>query len=522
MSKMLRATPGLLRLMVATGSSSMVQQWREVAHPRYVAVVERWRQRSIPDLATADLVSGLGELVDAGARYYTSVQTIIPLAATSEILFTRFYDSLIRRREDPPATSFLLGFDSAPIRAEKSLHDLAAWTQTRPGLDEALAARTSAELATSLSSSGTPIGVADDEWHTWRARFSEHLARYGHTVYNLDPVNPVPADDPRPLLETVLHTLRGATSDPYVRQRRSADRREELTAATLARLDPVRARVFRDLLRWAQEAGPVREDALADVGLGWPCLRAVARELGRRLVAAGALDDADDVYWLEPSEIQPATSSTAAPLGTAVAERRERWRGQRRANPPQMLPAGTRLDWLESMMPAASIEQTGSEIRGISGSGGQVTGVARVVAGPQDFGRLQPGEILVASITTPAWTPLFALAAGVITDIGGPLSHSSIVAREYGIPAVLGTGVATRQIPDGSRIRLDGDLGRVRLLDAPEGDTDGPENVGEDGGTRRFGVLVVVVGVAAAALVGWLLVRRRRCRYPGAAQRPVG
>ena len=97
-------------------------------------------------------------------------------------------------------------------------------------------------------------------------------------------------------------------------------------------------------------------------------------------------------------------------------------------------------------MPAASEDQTGDVIKGIAGSAGTITAPARVLGGPQDFGQMQPGDVLVASITTPAWTSLFAMASGVVTDIGGPLSHSSIVAREYGIPAVLGTAVATRRI----------------------------------------------------------------------------
>jgi pyruvate,water dikinase len=83
--------------------------------------------------------------------------------------------------------------------------------------------------------------------------------------------------------------------------------------------------------------------------------------------------------------------------------------------------------------------------------------------GPEDFGRMQPGDVIVAVITTPAWTPLFVRAAAVVTDIGGPLSHSSIVAREYGIPAVLGTGAATRRIQDGQMITVDGNAGTVSL-----------------------------------------------------------
>jgi pyruvate,water dikinase len=106
----------------------------------------------------------------------------------------------------------------------------------------------------------------------------------------------------------------------------------------------------------------------------------------------------------------------------------------------------------------------GDTIKGVAASPGQVTGTARVLHGPADFGQMQPGDVLVASLTTPAWTPLFAMASAVVTDIGGPLSHGSIVAREYGIPAVLGTMVATERIRSGQTVRVDGDRGTVTLL----------------------------------------------------------
>jgi pyruvate,water dikinase len=91
-----------------------------------------------------------------------------------------------------------------------------------------------------------------------------------------------------------------------------------------------------------------------------------------------------------------------------------------------------------------------------------------VICGPEEFALMKPGDILVAKITTPAWTPLFALASGVVTDVGGPLSHSSIVAREYGVPAVLGTGEATRRIRSGQRVTVDGGSGVVKV-DEPAG-----------------------------------------------------
>ena len=247
-------------------------------------------------------------------------------------------------------------------------------------------------------------------------------------------MNPVPADQPVPLLETMRFFVSGKGADPYERQRRLARRRDEATATVLARLDPARAKAFRRLVRWAQRVAPMREDALADVGLAWPELRRMLAEVGRRLQRAGVINEPDDVFWLQRSEINEGLGS----LADQVAQRKQLWRGQRRATPPQLLPKGGWGDMWSKWMPAASEDQTGDVIKGIAGSAGTITAPARVLGGPQDFGQMQPGDVLVASITTPAWTSLFAMASGVVTDIGGPLSHSSIVAREYGIPARAG------------------------------------------------------------------------------------
>lgn len=108
--------------------------------------------------------------------------------------------------------------------------------------------------------------------------------------------------------------------------------------------------------------------------------------------------------------------------------------------------------------------QTGDVIKGVATSAGKVTAPACVLHGPEDFDLMKPGAVLVAGTTTPAWTPLFAMASAIVTDIGGPLSHGSIVAREYGIPAVMGTGVATRRIRNGQLVTVDGSAGNVTLL----------------------------------------------------------
>jgi rifampicin phosphotransferase len=528
--RLLAKTPTALQLLMKSGSGSAVERWREHARPRYARMVEDRKTELPEDLRARELLDGAWRLLDAGTEYYTSVQTIIPLATISEALFTTFYDRLLRREGDPPAQTYLLGFDSMPIQADKSLYDLATWSQKHPSLARMLAGTSTERILEVLEAEVPSSDVDAEEWREWRSRFQSHLDRYGHTVYNLDFVNPVPADDPTPLIDTLKFYLRGEGQNPHERQRGIATRREEATRVVLERLDPPRGILFGRLLQWAQGVAPVREDALADVGLAWPVMRRMLLELGLRLVGAGVAERPADVFWLHRDELEDTAGSLdagqtqLASLAELVEQRKMLWRGQRRVTPPQLLPRGTWLEVFERLMPAASEEQTGDTIKGVAASGGQVTAPARVLSGPEDFGQMQPGDVLVAGITTPAWTSLFAMASAVVTDVGGPLSHSSIVAREYAIPAVLGTGVATRRIHSGQSVRVDGDAGTVTLLDGP-GTTDAEQSLPEpEFGTRGLGVstktvarIALVAGTVVAAAIWW-----RKLQNTGTAKLQVG
>ena len=138
---------GMARLLLHSGRASRrllspehgaEARWRTHAHPRYVEVVRAATDEPAADRPDAELVVRARRLLDAGTEYYTAVQTIIPLAASSETLLTWFYDHLVRRPGDPAAGTFLVGFDSLPIRAEKSLWDLVVWSRERPALVETL------------------------------------------------------------------------------------------------------------------------------------------------------------------------------------------------------------------------------------------------------------------------------------------------------------------------------------------------------------------------------------------------
>jgi pyruvate,water dikinase len=312
------------------------------------------------------------------------------------------------------------------------------------------------------------VHLGNGSWGEFERRFQTHLRRYGHSIYDLDFAKPLPADDPLPLVETLKLFIRGEGTDPHERQRKALERREEAVDVALDRVKGLKRRLFCWTLGWAQRFALVREDSIFDIGLGYPVLRGLLLELGRRLAESGAIAGTGDVFWLKRDEVEGAILTLDAhgvpgDMAARVAERRAAWRVHKRATPPQQLPYKGRVMGIktDAFMAMDAEDQTGDALKGVAASPGQVTAPARVLLGPEDFGDMRPGDVLVTEITTPAWTPLFAMAAGIVTDVGGPLSHGSIVAREYGIPAVLGTGVATQRIRSGQSITVDGSTGTV-------------------------------------------------------------
>jgi len=453
-------------------------RWRDEARPRYLAVIERWQSRPLSEYTATELLEGAYQIVAEAANIYTVYQSgVVVLAMGAEMLFTAFY-KLIRRAGDPPALTFLVGGDSTPILAEKSLYNVAQWCRERGKLAEYVARTPGEQLAALLKSDAPPPGVAADKWHELARRFQAHLTQYGHLVYDLDFGKPVPADDPAPLLEALRLYLADPSMDPHHRQQAQIARREKAARKVSKRLKGLRLKWFRKLLGWAQKYVPMREDPLADIGLGYPLLRQMLRELGERLARAGMLEQPDEVYWLYEAEAREAAAALdrgeqLGCMSETIRHRQAQWRAARRVAPPIGLPERSGMTkFVEKVGPARVASEEGNTIRGVGVSPGSVTARACVLHGPDDFNRMQPGGVLVAAITTPAWTPLFAMASAVVTDTGGPLSHGSIVAREYGIPAVLGTGLATRRIRHGQVITVDGDAGTVTLVDTHEAVSD--------------------------------------------------
>ncbi len=213
------------------------------------------------------------------------------------------------------------------------------------------------------------------------------------------------------------------------------------------------------------------------------------RDFGALLAQRGVLAEADDVFHLRHVEVEDALADVQlawASGGTELGARHWRPIVERRkamvqalsgwSAPPALGPAPEKLDdpavqmlWgitdatIESWL-GADGDDDADVVRGYAASPGVVEGVARVLMSANDIGQIREGEILVCPVTAPSWGPVFSKIAAAVSDIGGSMSHAAIVAREYGMPAVVGTGKATVKIRTGDRVRVDGDRGIVMVL----------------------------------------------------------
>jgi rifampicin phosphotransferase len=299
-----------------------------------------------------------------------------------------------------------------------------------------------------------------------------YLARYGGRSRLHELSEPRVAERPELALQTVRLFLERPRDLPAERAARAAER-DRLEAETLARIDDPEERArFADVLRRCVTAVPLEEShAYAIDYPGLAAVREVLLGCGRRLVAEGRLDGPDDVFMLHWEELREAVAdSWGAPLQELAAKRREELDAARGSAPLPYL--GPPPEPHADVPPAVakfygvpgSARFEGDVLHGTAASAGRAVGPARVVRVSADFERVRPGDILVCTTTTPAWTPLFGSVSGLVADTGGILSHAAVVAREYSIPAVVGAEVATVTIPDGARVAVDGDAGTATIL----------------------------------------------------------
>lgn len=257
--------------------------------------------------------------------------------------------------------------------------------------------------------------------------------------------------------------LTGEGADPEAAARRLAVERTEARARLLAMTAPPLRPVVRRLLASA-ERGPARRDrAKGTLVRGISGLRRVLFHASDRLVSEGSLPDRTQLFMATSDELAELLADPAA-FTSILAERRRRYEALDALEPPFAFDGSIPdpATWPRRDAPAVGARPT--TFTGIGVSSGRAQGRARVITDPGNPRGIEPGEVLVAPLTDPAWTPLFLAAAAVVVDVGAMLSHAAIVARELGVPAVISVEQASTQIADGDMLDVDGDRSVVTVI----------------------------------------------------------
>jgi rifampicin phosphotransferase len=317
----------------------------------------------------------------------------------------------------------------------------------------------------------------------------DYLATWGRRAIRYQVAYPTIGERPDWVLAALkAQAERGA--DALARERAHAATRATTEQRVLAALGDTAE--TRRRIAFAQKAAPLREgNETATVALPVAAARRVGQEIGRRLTARGALVDPDHVFDLTVDEVVAVLRGTpTAPSDPgALAAERNRERTVARPEPPHSFgtpipppdlsafPADVAatmgaLLWLVQKSQSGESEADGDaaslaarsisgDATGIGGSPGTYEGTVRVIRGEEEFDKLEDGDVLVCPITSPIWSMLFPQVGALVCDAGGPMSHPAIIAREFGVPAVLSTGDATSTFVDGERVRVDGNNGVV-------------------------------------------------------------
>jgi phosphohistidine swiveling domain-containing protein len=467
-AKQARAEENVGRAMASVG-----ELWRDELLPEVQRNLDVMASRDVAMLTDADLHSVLQDTIDRGRRLAEIHMQIVFPAYLAVSEFEELYNELFSPEDKFEAHRLLQGLPNKTVEFGHELWKLSRSARWSPGVMEVLDHEPADRAVEALrrANGGRPF----------LAELTAYLQVYGHRASIWGLAGKTWIEDPTPVIKNLKDYTQQPDSESPIREfERLAAEREEAIAAARERLagypGPVRDQ-FELMLKAAQEGIVISEDHgfyIDSAGLAQ--IRRVLLEAGRRLAIASAINHHEDVFMLTVKEL---LDGLADPAGSeyidAVAERYDEMERYADIIPPLTLgsmPPGpppesamTRLMAKFSGAPVAPSENS-NEVRGSAGSSGKVVGIARVVSTLEDAARIQPGEILVAPTTAPPWTPLFASVAAVVTNSGGMLSHCAVVAREYAIPAVVGTGNATSAIADGQTIEVDGDAGVVRILDS--------------------------------------------------------
>ncbi|MBL4622875.1 MAG: hypothetical protein JKY89_10795 [Immundisolibacteraceae bacterium] len=441
-----RTLPGMAHFILrALAKPNWYADWLEDAEPLFDKLLADLKAQPAATLNASDLLKRAELLVSYGAEWWYPVA----FGGVDVFFISGAYNKFIPNARFPVHV-LLYGYPGPQIDAEQQLWQIA----------EALR---QLNLSTPVIEQLTDPGIAP--------LVDAYYSRYGHVLDSIDPVYPVLSEQPQRLVSAVEAYLNTPQPAPVKRADRTAAKRE---TATTAALQAVEGKIFggwlfRRLLSFVQALASNREQVNWNFQRAFGELRTTLLLLGKQLVKSGHLTKPEQLFFLQWSEIkilieQPATLTSKPDNNAETADGRQAlWRQRQTLTAPSRIPPADHPTWENEGFKGGSLG-TDRTLTGAAASTGIAKGIARVVRQPADVEQLQPGEILVAHATTPAMNSAISRAAAIVSNVGGVTTHSALIAREFGIPAVIGTEVGTEVIKDGMELEVDGDAGVVRFL----------------------------------------------------------
>lgn len=455
------------------GVHAIKQNWEQIHLPEVQESLRFWESFDLRTAGMPALLDHVGAtLIRFERLWHIHFLTVFPLYfAISQ--FDELYSDLFGQENALHAYRLLQGFDNKTLETDRALWALSQKALSNPAMKDLFETEASAQIVNTLKHNPEALEFSK--------ALGVFLANYGQRAngWNLNEVSWI--EDPTTVVKTLKEYVLEPPADPAIEMKALSDKREqsiqEAKSALQGYPQPVQDE-FETMLFAAQYANVLSEDHgfWIDFRSNYK-VRCVIIEFGRRFSEAGLIDSPQDVFHLSLEQLQQ-TVQQWPPRSEQKVGRAEKTAFAACLNltPPPVLgtaPPGPPPDdpiarTLSKFFGLPVSDEPPSpdtkSLLGHAGSSGTVRGPAKVVLSMQDADKLQEGDILVTATTAPPWTPLFATAAAVVTDAGGVLCHCAVVAREYGIPAVVGTIHATTVIQDGQMLEVNGNTGQVKIV----------------------------------------------------------
>ncbi len=441
-----------------------LERWEQEYLPEVMRHNAAIRERNYAAMTGRELAVHLDELRASRVRMWDlHMRAVGPVMAAAG-QFVNVYEQIFGA--DGGAYVLMQGFPNKSVESGAKLWELSRQAAQRPAVRDVILGAPPARALAELERT--------DDGRAFLAMFRSYLEEYGWRSDAFELADPTWIESPVVPLTLLREYLRkGEDADPAAREERARAERERLEAEIEPRVagHPLEG-MFRFLQQAARQYVPLQEDHNFYIDqMHTALLRRPLVEAGRRLATAGGLASPDDVFYLTVEELRDALLIPERDRRALVAERRAARQAAFDLDPPESLGSPPPEPLMRDPMFASFYGQTrraaasARVLVGVPASPGRVTATARVVRSLDEADKLEPGDVLVCEMTMPPWTPLFSSVSAVVADTGGVLSHCAIVAREYGVPCVVGVGNGTRVLRDGQRVTVDGAAGTVTVED---------------------------------------------------------